>query len=76
MGRRRDLRTFAKANVETVKFLLELGLDPNAANLDGRTPLMGAALKGRNEVVQLLVDHGANSISAIKAAAIPTLSSP
>src|SRR5439155_8917314 len=48
-----------KANVETVKYLLELGLDPNAANQDGRTPLMGAALKGRNEVVQVLVDHGA-----------------
>lgn len=49
----------AKANLETVKYLLDLGLDPNAANQDGRTPLMGAALKGRNEVVQLLVDRGA-----------------
>jgi uncharacterized protein len=49
----------AKENVETVKFLLELGLDPNAANDDGRTPLMVAAAKGRTEVIQLLVDHGA-----------------
>jgi ankyrin repeat protein len=49
----------AKENVEAVKMLLDLGLDPNAANKDGRTPLMGAALKGRNEVVQLLVDRGA-----------------
>jgi ankyrin repeat protein len=46
-------------NFETVKRLLELGLDPNWANRDGRTPLMGAALKGRNDVVQLLVDRGA-----------------
>ena len=48
-----------KDNVEAVKLLLSLGLDPNAANRDGRTPLMGAALKGRAEVVQLLVDAGA-----------------
>jgi len=49
----------SKANVETVKMLLDLGLDPNGSNQDGRTPLMGAALKGRNEVVQILVDRGA-----------------
>jgi len=49
----------AKENVEAVKLLLDLGLDPNAANKDGRTPLMGAAMKGRNEVVQMLVDKGA-----------------
>ena len=49
----------AKENLEAVRMLLDLGLDPNAANNDGRTPLMGAALKGRNEVVQLLVDRGA-----------------
>jgi len=48
-----------KENVDAVKILLDLGLDSNSANQDGRTPLMGAALKGRNEVVQLLVDHGA-----------------
>src|SRR5262245_29961535 len=39
--------------------LLGLGLDPNGANKEGRTSLMGAALKGRNEVVQMLVDRGA-----------------
>jgi hypothetical protein len=39
--------------------LLDLGLDPNDANAEGRTPLMGAAAKGRSEVVQMLVDAGA-----------------
>ena len=46
-------------NLEAVRMLLDLGLDPNRANKEGRTPLMGAALKGRPEVIQLLVDRGA-----------------
>jgi hypothetical protein len=48
-----------KENLEAVRMLLDLGLDPNAANHDGRTPIMGAAHKGRNEVIQLLVERGA-----------------
>jgi ankyrin repeat protein len=48
-----------KENVDAIRMLLDLGLDANGANKEGRTPLMGAALKGRNEVVQMLVDHGA-----------------
>jgi uncharacterized protein len=48
------------ANLETVKLLLQLGADANAQErLDGRTALMGAAHKGRNEIVQVLVDGGA-----------------
>jgi ankyrin repeat protein len=46
-------------NVQAVRMLLDLGLDPNAANEEGRTSLMVAAFKGRNEVVQMLVDRGA-----------------
>jgi len=49
----------AADNLAAIKMLLDLGLDPNSANHDGRTPLMGAALKGRSDVIQLLVDHGA-----------------
>ena len=49
----------AKENVEAVRMLLDLGLDANGANKEGRTPLMGAALKGRNEVVEMLVAAGA-----------------
>src|SRR5947207_5782794 len=48
-----------KENLEAVRLLLDLGLDPNAANKDGRTPIMGAALKGRNDVIQLLAHRGA-----------------
>ncbi len=48
-----------KENFEAMKMLLDLGLDPNHANNEGRTALMGAAMKGRPEVIQLLVDRGA-----------------
>ena len=47
-------------NVQTVNLLLELGADVNARDRDGRTALMGAAHKGRSEIVQTLVDHGAD----------------
>jgi ankyrin repeat protein len=49
----------AKENFEAMRMLLDLGLDPNWANREGRTALMGAALKGRNDVVSMLVARGA-----------------
>jgi ankyrin repeat protein len=46
---------------DTVKYLLDLGADVNAQDtLDRRTALMGAAHKGRNDIVELLVQHGAD----------------
>src|SRR5262245_2184523 len=50
----------AKENFEAMKMLLDLGLDPNHANNEGRTALMGAAMKGRPDVIQMLVDRGAD----------------
>ena len=47
------------STLEAVKMLLDLGLDPNAQADTGRTALHGAAHKGRTDVVQVLVDHGA-----------------
>jgi uncharacterized protein len=55
--------TFEWSNKETldaVKMCLDLGIDPNVKDDEGRTSLHGAAHKGRPEVIQLLVDHGAN----------------
>ncbi len=46
-------------NLEAVKMCLDLGIDPNIADGDGRTALHGAAHKGRNDVIRLLVEHGA-----------------
>jgi ankyrin repeat protein len=45
--------------VEAVKFLLELGIDPNYQADTGRVALHGAAHKGATEVVKLLVAAGA-----------------
>jgi ankyrin repeat protein len=47
-------------NLEAVKMLLDLGLDVNGTNREKRGALHGAAHKGRNEIVQLLVDRGAD----------------
>ena len=43
-----------------VKALLEKGADPNAMSSDGKMPLLKAARWGRLDVVELLVEHGAN----------------
>jgi ankyrin repeat protein len=47
-------------NLEAVKMCLDLGIDPNAVDDEGRTALHGAAHKGRNDVIKLLVDRGGN----------------
>ena len=47
-------------SLEAVKMCLDLGVDPNVQDDQGRTALHGAAHKGRTDVIQLLVDHGAN----------------
>jgi ankyrin repeat protein len=48
--------------VSTARLLLERGVDVDAReNKYGRTSLHNAALKGRLEVAQILLDHGANA---------------
>ncbi len=50
-----------QATYDAAELLLELGADVNAQDtLDGRTALMGAAHKGRNDVIESLVKHGAD----------------
>jgi hypothetical protein len=46
--------------LDVVKMLIELGNDVNARDTtEGRTALMGAAHKGRTDVITALVEHGA-----------------
>ena len=44
--------------LEAVRMLVDLGADIHQVNKYGETPLHGAAYKGANTIVQLLVDHG------------------
>jgi len=48
-----------KETLEAVKMCLDLGLDVNAVDSDGRTALHGAAHKGDVPVIQALIDKGA-----------------
>jgi ankyrin repeat protein len=45
--------------VEAIKVALDAGSDVNTINTDGDTALHGAAFRGSNEIVQMLVDRGA-----------------
>lgn len=45
--------------LEAVKLTLDLGAQVNTANDEGFTALHGAAVRGANSIVQLLVDKGA-----------------
>jgi ankyrin len=49
----------AKALLDAVKLCIELGLDVNAVNSMGVTALTGAVNRGSNDIVELLVAHGA-----------------
>jgi len=48
-----------KETLEAVKMCLDLGIDVNFQDEDGRAALHGAAHKGRPDVIQLLADRGA-----------------
>lgn len=54
------LEAAGKGDTETVKSLLERGVDPNAKDPEGRTPLTEAVYNNRADIVKLLLHHGAD----------------
>ena len=65
-------RAASDGNVTAVQNLLNAGADMNAREHEGETPLMYAAVAGKNEVVKLLLDRGAaiNAISSNRETAL------
>jgi len=62
--------------LETVKLAVELGVDVNAANLDGRRALDTAKRLGYETVVKFLVEHGAKSGQPSRQEAPPPKEAP
>ena len=61
-----DPGTEAEA-LECVQIALELGGDVNVIDANNETALHGAAYRGANSIVQLLVDHGADTFDVVNA---------
>ena len=58
-------------NTSMVRFLIERGADVsfNELHRAGNLPIEGAALCGQEEVVELLIEHGADPVMAFRSAA-------
>src|ERR1019366_9574992 len=48
------------SNARVIGLLLDRGADPNVRLWEGTTPLHNASVRGRIEMVRLLVEHGAS----------------
>ncbi|MHC4592876.1 MAG: ankyrin repeat domain-containing protein, partial [Planctomycetota bacterium] len=61
LGRRNPLHAAAKAGIlASIRHLLKKGADANSYDPEGYTPLFPAAREGHEEVVKLLLAHGAD----------------
>jgi len=58
------LRAGARAELDSVAWLLDRGADPNGGAADWARPLAWAAAMGRTEVAELLRRRGAQPVNA------------
>jgi hypothetical protein len=54
------IRAADNGQLEIVKFLVEKGVDVDAATVEGVTPLMYASQNGYTEIMEYLIGHGAD----------------
>src|SRR4030095_17078821 len=59
--------------LEAVRFLFQLGADAKGATTNGENALFGAAYRGWNTLLALLIDKGANVNAASNAGVTPWL---
>ena len=59
--------------LDAVKFLFELGADAKGATTTGENALFGAAYRGWNTLLELLIEKGANVNALSKAGITPWL---
>jgi uncharacterized protein len=62
-----------RGDLETVRALVESGIDPNISDSIGETPLFGAAAWARNDVVAFLLSVGARHDLTEKMSALSPL---
>lgn len=55
--------TVARRDLDLLKRLLSIGINPNAKNYDRRTPLHIAASEGLHSVAEVLLEAGASVLS-------------
>ncbi len=58
-------------NVDMISFLINKGLDPNAASNNGLTPLLLASWRGNINIARALLDHGASPNIASESGELP-----
>ena len=54
------LAAYENTNIKVLETLIDNGADVNATDSEGHTPLMAAAIKGKNKFMQYLIKRGAD----------------